>query len=142
MTEDQLRQYVKAIQGMALFFSEDTGVYDSPMAWFKANVALPGEDTTGIAAYTLPEGENGAQTSETTSKGQTQGQEETGASEAEKVPFQLVGENAQTADLSALERARQMDADKATREAIWQETGWYKGADMYPPKEPSGQYIM
>jgi len=91
-----LRQYVKAIQGMALFFSEDTGVYDSPMAWFKANVALPGEDTTGIATFVdeaAQSDENGARTNETTQEGQIQPREETGASEAEKVPFQKVEAN-------------------------------------------------
>ena len=39
------------------------------------------------------------------------------------------GRNARTADLSALRRAERMQARGATGEEIWQDTGWFQGAD-------------
>jgi hypothetical protein len=43
--------------------------------------------------------------------------------------FTFAGERAQTADLDALARAKDMAEAGATREAIWQDTGWFKGVD-------------
>lgn len=39
------------------------------------------------------------------------------------------GMNAKTADLDALKRAQTLEATGAPREAIWNDTGWFKGAD-------------
>jgi hypothetical protein len=39
------------------------------------------------------------------------------------------GRNAKTADLAALTRAEQLAASGADRRAIWDETGWFTGAD-------------
>lgn len=39
------------------------------------------------------------------------------------------GKMAKTADLDALERAKALDASGAPREGIWNDTGWFKGAD-------------
>lgn len=41
----------------------------------------------------------------------------------------FAGRNARTADLSALRRAERMQARGATGEEIWQDTGWFQGAD-------------
>jgi hypothetical protein len=39
------------------------------------------------------------------------------------------GVNAKTADKAALARAQNMEAEGASRDAIWDETGWFKGVD-------------
>lgn len=39
------------------------------------------------------------------------------------------GMNAKTADLDALKRAQTLEATGAPRDAIWNDTGWFKGAD-------------
>ena len=41
----------------------------------------------------------------------------------------FAGVNAKTADKVALARAQNMEADGAGRDAIWDETGWFKGVD-------------
>lgn len=41
----------------------------------------------------------------------------------------FAGVNAKTADLGALERAKEMDAAGAAREKVWGETGWFRGVD-------------
>lgn len=51
-----------------------------------------------------------------------------GASLSPRVEI-FAGRNARTADLQALSRAEEMEAAGATREAIWNETGWFKGVD-------------
>lgn len=46
-----------------------------------------------------------------------------------KTMFAFAGERAKTADPVKLGRAKTMDAAGLTREAIWTETGWFKGVD-------------
>lgn len=41
----------------------------------------------------------------------------------------FAGENAKTADLNALARAKALAKDGASREQIWDETGWFRGVD-------------
>ena len=41
----------------------------------------------------------------------------------------FAGVNAKTADKVALARAQNMEAEGASRDAIWDETGWFKGVD-------------
>lgn len=41
------------------------------------------------------------------------------------------GKNAATADLKALETARRMAGEGASRESIWAETGWFQGPDKH-----------
>lgn len=43
--------------------------------------------------------------------------------------FQFAGENALTANLDALKRAKQLFDDHAPREQIWADTGWFRGED-------------
>ncbi len=45
------------------------------------------------------------------------------------IRYSFGGENAKTADLNALARAKQMDMDGETPEKIWKDTGWGKGLD-------------
>ena len=47
----------------------------------------------------------------------------------DEILFQFAGENAQTAALDELERAKQLEADGVDNEEIRQQTGWFKGAD-------------
>ncbi len=49
--------------------------------------------------------------------------------------FTFAGPRASTADLGALERARAMTAQGATREDVWRETGWFFGPDGMPRRE-------
>jgi hypothetical protein len=46
-----------------------------------------------------------------------------------KPKFSFAGERAQTADLDALERAKEMQAAGVAEETIRQETGWFVGMD-------------
>lgn len=43
--------------------------------------------------------------------------------------FAMAGENARTADLDALRRAKELAAEDVSAETILQETGWYQGRD-------------
>jgi len=43
--------------------------------------------------------------------------------------FAFAGERAKTADLDALARAKEMDADGVDRTKIWTDTGWFRGVD-------------
>jgi len=43
--------------------------------------------------------------------------------------FAFAGENAKTADHTALAKARQMDVEGYPREDIWRDTGWFRGVD-------------
>ena len=45
------------------------------------------------------------------------------------IRFSFAGANADTADMSALEKAESMEQGKATAEEILRETGWYRGID-------------
>ena len=48
---------------------------------------------------------------------------------ARAVKFSFAGPRAETADMSALEKAESMEQGKATAEEILRETGWYRGID-------------
>jgi len=43
--------------------------------------------------------------------------------------FAFGGERAKTADMDALARAKQLEADGSTRDQIWTDTGWFRGVD-------------
>lgn len=43
--------------------------------------------------------------------------------------FAFAGMNAETADIQALKRAEDMESLDASRDAIWKETGWFRGVD-------------
>lgn len=45
------------------------------------------------------------------------------------IDFSYAGENAQGANMDALERAKEMEAQGFTKRQIFQETGWFRGAD-------------
>lgn len=50
-------------------------------------------------------------------------------SESYNIYYQFAGENAQTAALDELDRAKQLEADSVGNEEIRQQTGWFKGVD-------------
>lgn len=50
-------------------------------------------------------------------------------SDSPNLMFAFAGERARTADLEALNRAKEMEAEGKDRTAIWRETGWFKGVD-------------
>lgn len=52
-----------------------------------------------------------------------------GAAEESRRRYSFAGENSRTADLDALERAKQLRAAGVADETILRETGWYVGAD-------------
>jgi hypothetical protein len=83
--------------------------------------AYAGRDAfgTGVEDYTETVREMAGQTEEETAeaRGPPEGR------------FAFAGENARTADLDALARAKEMDAQEIAAETIRQETGWFKGMD-------------
>jgi len=50
-------------------------------------------------------------------------------SDSPNLMFAFAGENARTADLDALRRAKEMEGTGKDRTSIWNDTGWFRGVD-------------
>ena len=134
VTREQLEQQIKAVQGMALYFSVDSGAEASPMEWFKKNVALPGQyDSMGIApaveeaaAETETESPSDVITTEETPVSETETEsvteEETATEEPQEDLDNLIGDNEETT-AEATTEGQEETAAPATEKDGKKETG-------------------